>query len=68
MSERLKEPVLKTGDVRASVGSNPTLSSIKILYLSLHANLLLRSQSEMYAVFVYGEVLKLAEEAPLLRV
>ena len=27
MSERLKEPVLKTGDVRASVGSNPTLSS-----------------------------------------
>ena len=30
MSERLKEPVLKTGDVRASVGSNPTLSSKKI--------------------------------------
>ena len=27
MSERFKEPVLKTGDVRASVGSNPTLSS-----------------------------------------
>ena len=27
MSERLKEPVLKTGDVQASVGSNPTLSA-----------------------------------------
>ena len=27
MSERLKEPVLKTGDVKASVGSNPTLSA-----------------------------------------
>lgn len=24
MSERLKEPVLKTGEARASVGSNPT--------------------------------------------
>ncbi len=28
MSERLKEPVLKTGDVQTSVGSNPTLSAI----------------------------------------
>ena len=27
MSERLKEPVLKTGDVQESVGSNPTLSA-----------------------------------------
>ena len=27
MSERLKEPVLKTGEVNASVGSNPTLSA-----------------------------------------
>ena len=27
MSERLKEPVLKTGGVYASVGSNPTLSA-----------------------------------------
>ena len=27
MSERFKEPVLKTGDVQASVGSNPTLSA-----------------------------------------
>ena len=25
MAERLKAPVLKTGDVKASVGSNPTL-------------------------------------------
>ena len=25
MAERLKTPVLKTGDVKASVGSNPTL-------------------------------------------
>ena len=33
MSERSKEPVLKTGDVRASVGSNPTLSSIFILLI-----------------------------------
>ena len=32
MSERLKEPVLKTGEVKASVGSNPTLSAT-ILYL-----------------------------------
>ena len=29
LSERSKEPVLKTGDVKASVGSNPTLSSMK---------------------------------------
>ena len=28
MSERFKEPVLKTGDVQTSVGSNPTLSAI----------------------------------------
>ena len=27
MSERLKEPVLKTGDAKVSVGSNPTLSA-----------------------------------------
>ena len=33
MSERLKEPVLKTGEARASVGSNPTLSAI-ILYFA----------------------------------
>ena len=31
MSERLKEPVLKTGDAQASVGSNPTLSANFIL-------------------------------------
>ena len=34
MSERFKEPVLKTGDARASVGSNPTLSAIfKTIYV-----------------------------------
>ena len=27
MSERLKEPVLKTGEAQVSVGSNPTLSA-----------------------------------------
>ena len=27
MSEWLKEPVLKTGDVEASVGSNPSLAA-----------------------------------------
>ena len=27
MAEWLKAPVLKTGDVKASVGSNPTLSA-----------------------------------------
>ena len=27
MAERLKAPVLKTGDAKASVGSNPTLSA-----------------------------------------
>ena len=31
MSERLKEPVLKTGEAQVSVGSNPTLSA-KFLY------------------------------------
>ena len=34
MSERLKEPVLKTGDAQASVGSNPTLSATS--YSVLH--------------------------------
>ena len=33
MSERFKEPVLKTGDAQASVGSNPTLSAI--LFISI---------------------------------
>lgn len=32
MSEWLKEPVLKTGDVNASVGSNPTLSAILFMH------------------------------------
>ena len=33
MSERLKEPVLKTGDAQASVGSNPTLSATSFIQL-----------------------------------
>ena len=33
MAERLKAPVLKTGDVKASVGSNPTLSASFIIGL-----------------------------------
>ena len=33
MSERLKEPVLKTGDAQASVGSNPTLSAMFFFYI-----------------------------------
>ena len=36
MSERLKEPVLKTGDAQASVGSNPTLSAT---FYQLHIDL-----------------------------
>ena len=33
MSERFKEPVLKTGDSReGAVGSNPTLSAISVFY------------------------------------
>lgn len=31
MSEWLKEPVLKTGDAQASVGSNPTLSATSLI-------------------------------------
>ena len=34
MAERLKAPVLKTGDVKASVGSNPTLSAKLQSFLS----------------------------------
>ncbi len=52
MSERFKEPVLKTGDPKRAVGSNPTLSATHLPYIR----------------FDHGEVLKLAEEAPLLRV
>ena len=56
MSERFKEPVLKTGDSReGAVGSNPTLSA------NIFAKLNTRFGTN-------GEVLKLAEEAPLLRV
>ena len=37
MSERFKEPVLKTGDAWASVGSNPTLSAIFLIGLYIYA-------------------------------
>ncbi len=37
MSEWLKEPVLKTGDVEASVGSNPTLSATLLGRFIRHA-------------------------------
>ena len=36
MSEWLKEPVLKTGDAQASVGSNPTLSANCLLIILNH--------------------------------
>ena len=35
MAERLKAPVLKTGDVKASVGSNPTLSANEKITIDL---------------------------------
>lgn len=41
MSEWLKEPVLKTGNVRAFAGSNPALSSIYNLIIVLHTEQLL---------------------------
>ena len=53
MSERLKEPVLKTGDAQASVGSNPTLSAT-FSPLSMRMRMICRSTQE-------------AEGAPLLR-
>ncbi len=53
MSEWLKEPVLKTGDVQASVGSNPTLSANFIFF-----------DSAAYSVRRSTQV---AEGAPLLR-
>ena len=53
MSERLKEPVLKTGDAQASVGSNPTLSAIFAQDRDKHIRLCRSTQ--------------VAEGAPLLR-
>ena len=35
MAKRLKAPVLKTGDVKASVGSNPTLSANEKITIDL---------------------------------
>ena len=59
MSERFKEPVLKTGDSReGAVSSNLTPSAIFPACGAI----------EYPVRFRHGEVLKLAEEAPLLRV
>ena len=54
MSERFKEPVLKTGDVKASVGSNPTLSATFSL-------------TESHIKFDSCGSTQVAEGAPLLR-
>ena len=52
MSERLKEPVLKTGDVQTSVGSNPTLSAME-------------SVPQIYTIFIlYAEVPKRPKGLP----
>ena len=53
MSERFKEPVLKTGDVQTSVGSNPTLSAI---FLQTELNSILK--------FDYAEVPKWPKGLP----
>ena len=53
MSERLKEPVLKTGEVQTSVGSNPTLSATFYLFGRLLSGICRSTQ--------------VAEGAPLLR-
>ena len=59
VSERFKEPVLKTGDSReGAVSSNLTPSAIFPACGTI----------EYPVRFRHGEVLKLAEEAPLLRV
>lgn len=36
MAERLKAPVLKTGEGNTFVGSNPTLSAMKLYYYQWH--------------------------------
>ena len=59
MSERLKEPVLKTGEAQVSVGSNPTLSAKQVSVGSnptLSANFIWTCRSTQEA-----------EGAPLLR-
>ncbi len=70
MSERLKEPVLKTGDVRASVGSNPTLSSI-FFYNQIIPARNKQSRGGIPDELCRNEIWRStqeAEEAPLLRV
>ena len=53
MSERLKEPVLKTGDVRASVGSNPTFSFFYILICTLHMNIIVFEMAAIMLVCIF---------------
>ncbi len=53
MSERLKEPVLKTGDVQASVGSNPTLSSTKEQAVLLALFFTTKKTAAYAAVFLF---------------
>ena len=55
MAERLKAPVLKTGDVRASVGSNPTLSASFPTHVS---------KADMLLFSLYGEVPKRPKGLP----
>ena len=45
MAERLKAPVLKTGDAKTSVGSNPTLSAKENKYGRYNRNLRLWRQN-----------------------
>ena len=62
LSERSKEPVLKTGDVKASVGSNPTLSS-NLIMSTVCVDV--TSAAAFYNDrFIYGEVLKRPKRRP----
>ena len=63
LSERSKEPVLKTGDVKASVGSNPTLSSKFNNEYGL-PECCLGSSILRQPILIYGEVLKRPKRRP----
>ncbi len=52
---------MKTGDSQESVGSNPTLSANDFLHPVCYNRIV------KFTLTQHGEVLKLAEEAPLLR-
>ena len=61
------EAVLKTVWVQAHVGSNPTLSAIS--FFESNNNIIsFGSHIQFGLSYLRGEVLKLAEEVPLLRV